>query len=60
MPEAEARAPRSSGGQTILVVEDEADVRAHTTSILRELGYQVLEASTTAAALATLQNDCGR
>ncbi len=56
VPEAEARAPRSSGGQTILVVEDEADVRAHTTSILRELGYQVLEASTTAAALATLQN----
>ena len=51
----EARAPRSSSGQTVLVVEDEADVRAYTTSILRELGYRVLEAGTVAAALQILR-----
>jgi nitrogen-specific signal transduction histidine kinase len=55
VPEKEARAPRSSSGQTVLVVEDEADVRAYTTSILRELGYRVLEAGTVAAALQILR-----
>lgn len=49
-------APKSSSGQTILVVEDEADVRAHTTGILQELGYRVLEASTGSSGLAVLQN----
>src|SRR5262249_146949 len=44
-------------GQTILVVEDEEDVRAYTTSILRELGYHIVEASVGAAALQMLQND---
>jgi PAS domain S-box-containing protein len=52
----EVSAPRSSAGQAILVVEDEEDVRAYTTSILRELGYHVIEASTGAAALDALQN----
>ena len=55
VPEMEAHAPRSSSGQTVLVVEDEADVRAYTTSILRELGYRVLEAGTVAAALQILR-----
>jgi len=53
-PQAEALAPKSSGGQTVLVVEDEEDVRAYTTGIVRELGYQVLEAATGAAALQAL------
>ena len=55
-PESEGRVPRSSAGQTILVVEDENDVRAYTSSILSELGYRVLEAPTAAIALRTLQN----
>jgi CheY-like chemotaxis protein len=55
IPETEARAPKSSSGQTILVVEDEEDVRAYTTSILRELGYHVVEAAAGAAALQALR-----
>jgi CheY-like chemotaxis protein len=55
-PDVEVSAPRSSAGQAILVVEDENDVRAYTTGILRELGYRVIEASTGAAALDALQN----
>ncbi len=37
--------PPASSGEVILVVEDSEDVRAYSVSILRELGYQVLEAS---------------
>ena len=33
-----------TGLETILVVEDDDDVRAHTVDLLRELGYRVLEA----------------
>src|SRR4051812_31992520 len=57
VPEAEAYAPRSSAGQTILVVEDGEDVRAYTTSIVRELSYHVIEASVGAAALQMLQDN---
>jgi len=53
--EAAALAPRSADGQTILVVEDDDDVRANTTGILRELGYAVLEAPDAAAALHLLE-----
>src|SRR5262249_48706247 len=42
--EAEATLPGSSDGEVILVVEDHDDVRAHSTMILAELGYRVLEA----------------
>jgi PAS domain S-box-containing protein len=38
------RIPRGDSSETILVVEDDDDVRAHTTSTLRELGYRILEA----------------
>jgi PAS domain S-box-containing protein len=37
--------PQASGGEVILVVEDSDDVRLYSASILRELGYRVLEAS---------------
>jgi CheY-like chemotaxis protein len=48
-------APRSRSGETILVVEDDEDVRAHSTGILRELGYVVLVAPAAAAALQILE-----
>ncbi len=41
--------------EAILVVEDEADVRAHTVAALRELGYRVVEAADGADALAMLE-----
>jgi CheY-like chemotaxis protein len=46
---------RSAGAQTILVVEDDDDVRANTTGIVRELGYTVLEAPLAATALHLLE-----
>ena len=52
-PEAVARAV---GRETILVVEDDDAVRAYTAEILRELGYNVAEASSAKAALAILEN----
>ena len=35
-------APLAKAGETILVVEDDADVRAHTCEVLTELGYTVM------------------
>jgi PAS domain S-box-containing protein len=46
--------PRSADAETILVVEDDDDVRAYSKEVLRELGYSVLEASTATAALRML------
>jgi CheY-like chemotaxis protein len=43
--------PQASEGEVILVVEDSDDVRLYSASILRELGYRVLEASNADAAL---------
>jgi signal transduction histidine kinase len=43
--------PQASDGEVILVVEDSDDVRLYSASILRELGYRVLEASNADAAL---------
>ena len=42
-------------GETILMVEDDADVRAYTHGILGELGYNVLEASNGNVALEILE-----
>jgi CheY-like chemotaxis protein/nitrogen-specific signal transduction histidine kinase len=47
--------PRPRGGaEIILVVEDESDVRSFVVEMLRELGYEVIEAADGAAALAAL------
>ena len=47
--------PRGSTGETILVVEDDADVRAYTCDTLRALGYVVVEAETGRTALHLLE-----
>jgi signal transduction histidine kinase/CheY-like chemotaxis protein len=46
--------PRGKSDETILVVEDEDDVRSHTVASLRELGYRVFEAIDAASALEIL------
>lgn len=46
----------SSGQETILVVEDDDDVRAYTVECLRDLGYRVLEAHDGPAALRLLEH----
>ncbi len=48
-------ADRAHAGHSVLVVEDDADVRAYTVSILRELGYRVMEAHDGASALRLLE-----
>ena len=50
-----ARAEPADGAELVLVVEDDDSVRLHTTDLLRELGYGVLEAGDGAAALALLE-----
>jgi PAS domain S-box-containing protein len=57
-PEEEAVGPVARGAkhETILVVEDDEDVRIYSTDTLRDLGYRVLEASNAAAALSMLSN----
>ena len=51
-------APLAGGLETILVVEDEADVRSSTCGILSALGYEVLEAEDAESALEIV--DSGR
>jgi signal transduction histidine kinase len=46
-----AVAPPRANGEVVLVVEDDDQVRAHTTEVLRELGYRVVEAGDANAAL---------
>ncbi len=50
-----ARIPRGNGSESILVVEDDEDVRAHTTATLRDLGYRILEAPNGKSALEMLE-----
>jgi signal transduction histidine kinase len=49
----EIEAPSGHSGETILVVEDDPDVRAYVVEVLRRLGYRVLEAKDGPTALAT-------
>jgi CheY-like chemotaxis protein len=59
-PDAKASEPQleiaaDGGSETILVVEDHDGLREYSTSVLRELGYQVLEASEGGEALELLK-----
>ncbi|MCA6115362.1 response regulator [Bradyrhizobium sp. WSM 1738] len=51
--------PAARPGETILVVEDAADVRNYTVSSLRELGYLVHEAADAVSALGILEREPG-
>jgi signal transduction histidine kinase/CheY-like chemotaxis protein len=53
--EAEPPLVGSLGSETILVVEDEADVRSYLAETLRDLNYRVIEAEDGAAALALFE-----
>ena len=54
--ETQARATTAPEGvETVLVVEDDENVRSYTVEVLRELGYRVLEASDGPGALRLLQ-----
>jgi PAS domain S-box-containing protein len=53
-PSAAASVPQGKG-ETILVVEDEPDVRSFTVEMLRELGYRVIEAPDSASGLRSLE-----
>jgi PAS domain S-box-containing protein len=48
-------AEQSRHAETVLVVEDDEDVRVYTVGILRELGYRVIEAADGATALKLLE-----
>jgi PAS domain S-box-containing protein len=51
-----AEAPQTGAGRTVLLVEDEAQVRGVAAETLRDLGYHVLEAGDGSAALRVLQD----
>ena len=51
------RQPQPTGHETILVVEDEADVRALVCRLLSGLGYRVLQAGDGKSALALLEQE---
>jgi len=56
---ARAALPRTLGSETILLVEDEAALRALTRRLLERHGYMVLEAGTADAALALAREHVG-
>jgi len=51
------RLPQGVAGETILVTEDDNDVRAYAVDLLRDLGYRVMEASDGAATLKLLEHN---
>jgi len=52
-----AAIPRSQGGETVLVVDDEPSVRMLVADVLEELGYITIEAEDGAAGLRILRSD---
>jgi CheY-like chemotaxis protein len=56
---AEQIIPEGTRAETVLVVEDDDDVRAYTVDVLREIGYRVLEAHDGASALRLLERQEG-
>jgi CheY-like chemotaxis protein len=58
--ETQETAPGGGEDETILVCEDDDDVRAYTVEVLRELGYRVLEAHDGPSALRLLERQEGR
>ena len=53
-------APEGTENETILVCEDDEDVRTFSVEVLRELGYRVIEAADGEAALKLLASEGGR
>ena len=49
--------PRSSAGETVLVVDDEPTIRMLVADTLAELGYQAIEAGDAASGLKVLESD---
>jgi PAS domain S-box-containing protein len=56
----EAPVPEGTRDETILVCEDDDDVRAYSVEVLRELGYRVIEAHDGPSALRLLQRQEAR
>ena len=59
-PPAGGPVPEGTREETILVCEDNDDVRAYTVEVLRELGYRVLEAHDGPSALRLLERQEGK
>jgi PAS domain S-box-containing protein len=59
-PEADEAIPEGEKLETILVVEDDADLRAYVTDALRDLNYRVVSAPSAQSALTTLLQDTPR
>ncbi|MBV9554279.1 MAG: response regulator, partial [Alphaproteobacteria bacterium] len=53
-PTAGAKSPRARRGETVLIVEDDPDVRAYSVDVTSELGYRVISAADGPAALRLL------